>query len=119
MASADALREIEKPSSAAADLMRAAVGADTSSEPRSARDTVATETPARAATSAMVAICGSGTVTRSSGVGLQAGYRRDVVRVTSQLPEFALPGQEASVSSYKRLQIVSASRPTHRPRAQP
>ncbi len=55
----DALRDTEKPRASAAARTRAVVAAETRSDPRRARDTVATETPARAATSAIVA-SGSG-----------------------------------------------------------
>ena len=50
----DAARETAKSSSSAARRTRSRVSADTSGEPRRARDTVDTETPARSATSAML-----------------------------------------------------------------
>ena len=50
----DAAREIANESSSAAARTRAVVSGDTRSEPRSARETVETETPASRATSAML-----------------------------------------------------------------
>src|ERR671911_174121 len=50
----EAAREIEKDRSAAAASTRSRVASLTSDDPRSARDTVATETPANSATSCML-----------------------------------------------------------------
>ena len=50
----DAAREIANESSSAAARTRAVVSGDTRSEPRSARETVETDTPANLATSAML-----------------------------------------------------------------
>ena len=50
----DAAREMAKESSSAAARTRAVVSGDTRSEPRNARETVETETPARRATSSIV-----------------------------------------------------------------
>ena len=55
MAKLEAARETAKDRASAASKTRAVVAADTSGEPRSARETVGTETPARRATSAMLA----------------------------------------------------------------
>ena len=52
----DAVREIANDSSVAARWTRAAVAGDTRSDCRSARDTVDTDTPARRATSSMLAL---------------------------------------------------------------
>src|SRR5829696_8437289 len=50
----EAAREMEKDSSSAAASTRARVASLTSDDPRSARETVATETPANSATSCML-----------------------------------------------------------------
>src|SRR4029453_14649856 len=50
----DAAREMEKDSSSAAAITRSRVASLTSADPRSARDTVATDTPAKSATSCML-----------------------------------------------------------------
>ena len=55
VAKLDAARETAKDKASAASRTRAVVVAETSGEPRSARETVGTETPARRATSAMLA----------------------------------------------------------------
>ena len=71
LASPDATREIAKESSSAAAATRAVVSADTSGEPCSARETVATETPASRATSAMLAwlsVVGIGVLLPAGGV---------------------------------------------------
>src|SRR5215213_2609261 len=50
----EAAREMEKDSSSAAASTRSRVASLTSDDPRSARETVATETPAKSATSCML-----------------------------------------------------------------
>src|SRR4029453_16455294 len=54
VAKLEAAREMEKDSSSAAASTRSRVASLTSEEPRSARDTVATETPAKSATSCIL-----------------------------------------------------------------
>ncbi len=111
-----AARDGEARARSAAARTRAAVVADTRSEPRRARDTVATETPARAATSAMVAIAVRGTV------GSSRDCKRRTDRVVTRITRLSAdrPCRRRRCPSslvYKRLQHLLRRLARYSPRA--